>query len=757
MPTTPTQTSTAAAPSAAVQALNASREAAYNAKQNVYSGNNANLATFSAANPTLNTAGGSGTAPAQVPTRAPAVFSSTSATNSLNGTIIPIMQSAGAAVAAHAANVSSQNDPNYNFRQGETADQYNARIKAYRASSTNNTTTTTPTTTTPSATDAAATQIANTPETGHQFFYDASGNTVELPVGSAPPPGYSSNKPAPNPVTSNTPIQSSFVTSGGSTFAQYNNGTYGQIDKNGNYVGAISPDQYQQQQANSPQAQADDLHAKVASIMSSLDMVAKGAYPLNANQQAIINGLQTQLNADVAQQTQANNNYTGGVTVAENLYGMGTSLAGIGAIKASVDQGVTKILDLQTKAATASAQMLDGFQKDNMAMLKTAYDVYSDSTKQIQDNINKIQDGIRQAKVDAQTEQHQKFSDFMTSQNYNLSTKKQAFDQYIQQANLDETKKKDAQDAWYKAQDIALRKQAQTPFAPGGTTPVGLTPTGKPNGQQQSAFLAQYPSTVQAQIKGLANYTQLPTDFPARANKGQMDRATAVALAKQYDPTYDENAAASRAALQKSLTSGAYSQTINGANTLIQHLDAMRQYGKGLNNSPLPFLNAPMNSLTTALGGANPTQFNIARDAVASEAAKIYKGVGAPSEKEIADWKSSVNANSSDAQREAAIKAITDLMAGKLSTLSDQYKGVMGNTGSFQILTDRNAKTLQSMGIEPTTVDPTYGNSPANQVSRFYTSSPQNASYIDSIMKAAPQATPDEVIDTLHQYGIDTE
>jgi hypothetical protein len=69
MPTTPTQTSTAAAPSAAVQALNASREAAYNAKQNVYSGNNANLATFSAANPTLNTAGGSGTAPAQVPTQ----------------------------------------------------------------------------------------------------------------------------------------------------------------------------------------------------------------------------------------------------------------------------------------------------------------------------------------------------------------------------------------------------------------------------------------------------------------------------------------------------------------------------------------------------------------------------------------------------------------------------------------------------------------------------------------------------------------
>lgn len=405
----------------------------------------------------------------QVPTKAPAVFSATTATNKVNNVYIPTMNAATSAVANHNATTAASFDPTYNFQPGETAVAYNARIKAYKANQMGQTTTPQQTQPAPSASDKAATDIANTPDVGHQFVWDANGNKVPIPIGTTPPAGYSTTQPPANPVTSGTPMVDHFVDTQGNTFAQYNNGTYGQIDSNGNFVGTISPQDFDAAKANSPQAQLDILHTAVAQIQTSLSMVANGSYPLNPSQQAIINGLQTQLAADVATQTQANADLTGGTTVAMNLYGMGTSLAGIGKIKATVDSGVQKILDLQTKAATATAQMSESFMKDDMEMLKTAYDMYDSSAKEIQANIDKITDGIRQAKIDARNEAHQEFQDVMASNNYTLAQKKEVFDEYMSQAQLDETKKKDAQDVYFKAQDLALRQQAQNQNDPTGS------------------------------------------------------------------------------------------------------------------------------------------------------------------------------------------------------------------------------------------------------------------------------------------------
>lgn len=684
-----------------------------------------------------------------------AVASSNSAANHINTVVVPAMTAAQNNIAGQNTRIASSVDSNLQLLPGETGAQYTARVKAYQHPSTTAPTPTAPTPANPAA--EAAAKIANTPDAGNQFAWNTQGGAIQVPLGSAPPTGYTLTQPAPNPVTSNTPMVNHFVDKQGNTFAQYNNGTYGQIDSNGNYVGTVTPQQFEDAQQNSPGAQLDQIKAQVASVTSSLTAIQNGSYPLTASQQAVINGLSTQLQQDVATQTQANANFTGATTVAQNLYGLGNSLIGIGAIKATVDAGVQKIMDLQTKSAGAVAQMVDSFNKDNMTMLKTAYDVYDNSAKEIQANIDKIADGIRQAKVDAQNQQHQNFQDFMTSQNYTLATKKQAFDQYIQQATLDENKKKDATDAWYKAQDIALRQQAGDPFANGSVAPVGTGANGAPSKSQQAAYLAQFTPIVQSQIKGLATYQTNPASFPTRVAKGQsgLNRSQAIAMAQQYDPTYDEKQYASRAAMQKNVTSGQYSQTITAANTLVQHLAELEKLKGQLSNSPLGVLNAPMNALAGAVGSPVPNNFNITRDAIASEAAKIYKGTGSPAEKEIADWKNSVNANSSPAQIQGAINTITTLMAGKLSTLSDNYSTVMGQPAGFQILTDRNANTLKAMGVDPGSVDPTYGNDPTTKVQTFYKSSPQNASAVDAIMKAAPDATPDEVMDQLNQAGIE--
>jgi hypothetical protein len=93
-------------------------------------------------------------------------------------------------------------------------------------------------------------------------------------------------------------------------------------------------------------------------------------------------------------------------------------------------------------------------------------------------------------------------------------------------------------------------------------------------------------------------------------------------------------------------------------------------------------------------------------------------------------------------------------MAGKLGTIASDYGTAMGNTAGFQIVTDKNATVLKNLGFDPGEIDPTYNTSPKVQVSNFYNASPANAQAIDAIMQAAPNATPQDVIDQLSAAGI---
>lgn len=267
---------------------------------------------------------------------------------------------------------------------------------------------------------------------------------------------------------------------------------------------------------------------------------------------------------------------------------------------------------------------------------------------------------------------------------------------------------------------------------------VGMTAQGDPDPSDQNTFLASLPGGASGEeatlIKGLANYTINPASLPTRQYKGVsgMTQAQAIALAAQYDPTFDSKSYATRAAMQKNITSGSYSQTIAAANTAIAHLallsaaaKSLPGYNKDNDTAPvgdpgataasqsrnMPFINALRNKIATSFGGAGATNFNTEASAVGSELAKVYKGTGAPSEGEIENWQSSINPNMSNAQIEGSIQAAINLMAGKLSTLSQNYSSVMGKQGDFQILTPTSIRTLEALGIDPSTVDPTYDSS----------------------------------------------
>lgn len=258
--------------------------------------------------------------------------------------------------------------------------------------------------------------------------------------------------------------------------------------------------------------------------------------------------------------------------------------------------------------------------------------------------------------------------------------------------------------------------------ASGNAITVDMDADGNPDPQAQATFLASLPGGlgggVATLVQGLADYTINPAAFTTKNYSGAtgMTQSQVLSLVKQYDPNYDEKQYASASAMQKNISSGPYSQTITAANTLVQHLSDLTTAlnslytSGGLNSSDLLGTNSARIAIKNTLFGGDPAvkSFQTYAQAVAEEAAKVYKGSASPSEGEINQWASTLSPTNSKATNQAAITAILNLMAGKLSTISSQYKQALGNTEGLQILTPQSIATLQSLGLDPSDYDPTY-------------------------------------------------
>lgn len=271
--------------------------------------------------------------------------------------------------------------------------------------------------------------------------------------------------------------------------------------------------------------------------------------------------------------------------------------------------------------------------------------------------------------------------------------------------------------------------------SPGGAAPVGSDPN-NPSGN--TAFLSTLSGDLPTLVQGLADYSINPSAIPTKQFKGASGytQAQLIALAKQYDPTYDSKQYATRQAMQKNVASGTYSNTITSANTLIGHLAELQKAADALPGNvkgrPIGVLNSVADTLSNWVGNASVNNFNIAADAVASEAAAVYKG-GSPTGSEIKDWRAKLSPDMTGAQLKGAINQIVALMGGKLGTISTQYKQVMGKPAGYQILTQPSIAILKSIGIDPSTVDPTYdqsttiGGSSPSELLNFAASGNSNA------------------------------
>jgi hypothetical protein len=153
--------------------------------------------------------------------------------------------------------------------------------------------------------------------------------------------------------------------------------------------------------------------------------------------------------------------------------------------------------------------------------------------------------------------------------------------------------------------------------------------------------------------------------------------------------------------VMKDFTSGQSAKTLNSFNTATEHLKLLSQLGDALDNGKLPIINKIANRYATATGGAAPTSFDMAKQAVAGEVAKTFKGQA--TEGEIAAINSTLNNAQSPQQLKDAIGTALALMESKREALMKQYdQGIKSNPafpgGSGKLSEDEAMQYLKSAG-----------------------------------------------------------
>ena len=141
-----------------------------------------------------------------------------------------------------------------------------------------------------------------------QYFNNTTGAPEWLPTSpTGAPTGYSTQSPK-----TRTDVTATVDAPGGITYKQFSDGTYGRFDlTSGGYTQANAADFQQAKSYSTAQKQLEDLQNGILTPM----------------QQTLLNSIKQQWQSLIDKQTTINANATGTQTIAQNLFGMGSSIS----------------------------------------------------------------------------------------------------------------------------------------------------------------------------------------------------------------------------------------------------------------------------------------------------------------------------------------------------------------------------------------------------------------------------------------------
>jgi hypothetical protein len=198
--------------------------------------------------------------------------------------------------------------------------------------------------------------------------------------------------------------------------------------------------------------------------------------------------------------------------------------------------------------------------------------------------------------------------------------------------------------------------------------------------KQQSALLDDTAKKMAAQM--YAQTGQLPAGMrsPGMA-AGILNTAAGSDPNATPDIAANKRTYAAQTALQKSATSGEIGKNITAYNTAIAHAGQLRDAANALDNDDTRLLNKVGNTLGYQFGSDKTTNFNVIKNALSGEIAKVFKGDATDAEiKAVQEPFSSAN---SPAQLKGAIDNAVHLMNSKRDALKQQVEQGMKGLPNF--------------------------------------------------------------------------
>jgi len=215
-------------------------------------------------------------------------------------------------------------------------------------------------------------------------------------------------------------------------------------------------------------------------------------------------------------------------------------------------------------------------------------------------------------------------------------------------------------------------------------------------------FLKSLPPHQQRLVKSVAEYK---TDIKQVSSLRGDQRQKLAMMVLQYDPTFDMTQDQSRAALAKDFRTGKAANNIRSLNTAIGHLDSFEKASTALNNTSWQIINRSKNWLNEQTGDPNIVLVQEKANAVETELATVFKGMGA-TDQEIKEWRRNFSAAQSPAQFKAIVGGAIELMGSRLDAMRYQYENGMGKPKDFEILSDTSRKILTRLGVDPDMLEP---------------------------------------------------
>lgn len=237
-----------------------------------------------------------------------------------------------------------------------------------------------------------------------------------------------------------------------------------------------------------------------------------------------------------------------------------------------------------------------------------------------------------------------------------------------------------------------------------GPTTGDITKTGQ-------AYLNSLPPQQATEVKALSE-GRIP--FPTGFSLARLQPL--IQAVSQYDPNFDAVNYNARYKTRSDFTSGQSARNITSINTVMGHLETLKKAAEALNNGQYPLFNSLINRIKTGTGRAQVTNFDTARDVVADELERTFRGTSG-SVTGIKSWREGLTSSASPEQQHGAWQTLGEILDSRVDALGDTYSRGMGRTvdgmtllspraqGAYTYVTGRtpDIKTVGPTGTETIT------------------------------------------------------